>query len=278
MTAWNFAPGDAQASDSPHNGVKWGNAGTPRSNQSRTRKHTPTSSAAVANEQESDAAAKRWKRLLVFFIRLGSLAALAVITWINWQPYIGVVHYLLGPDSDHPMIRWIIWALTSLPLIGGIFDFLFNAIRSVFLHFLGVLVWCLFQALELIPLMLSTDTSIKSMIYGFAHFKPITINDGDTVEVKRLKRKYNSKPKEWIWTANIIATMAYLGDALFCWIWYPPVKNIKLFLIAPSMDQIDFRNLGLMLLTMFAFEGAIALWLFLIEGKRFWGLGQQQGA
>ena len=251
--------------------VQWGNPvdGTAsKGNHGKTRKHNST------GKPTQTASSIKWKNILILAIKVGLFAALFVVVWLNWQPYIGMMHALLAQEARNPLVRWVQWALSNIPILGGLFRWLFSGIHSVFLYFLGILVWMFFQALELIPVMLENNTSLRNLIHGMLNFERLEIKESDTSEVKGLKRRYNNQPKRWLQQGYVIASIAYLADLVCCWVYYPPVQNLQLFLMSPSMDQVDWRNVGLAMLTLFSFEFAVWLIIYLDYGKKLLGINK----
>ena len=221
----------------------------------------PTKSGQDLSEQGTNTLA-RW---LIALLRLCLFGALGVVIWLNIQPYIGMMTQLLGNQGRHPLVLFIL----GLPVIGWVL----GLVRTVFLSILGILVWGLFQVMELMPSVMNSNSGIKKMIFGLSRQQHFTVNASDPPLLRQMKVRYNRKPQTWMRKAVLAASIAYLADLLFCLFYYPPIQggmqNLTTFLLAPSADQIDVNNLALALVTLFSVEIAVWIFMWLLEGQNY---------
>ena len=239
--------------------------------QSDTRPHDTNSSGTTSSNQsfynQKPSNEEGIRQGLISFLKLCLLVAVGVVMWLNVQPYIGMLTALLADQVGHPVVQFML----RLPLIGWVLDL----ISDIFLSVMGFFLWAGFQLVELMPSVLKSSSGLKRMIYGFMQVKAIAINNDDPAFVKNMKLEHNRKPMTWIWKAYVAAAIAYLIDFAFCILYYPPIQggmqNIGIFLRAPSMDQIDFRNLALSIITLISVEVAVWLWMWVDEGKGYMG-------
>lgn len=238
----------------------WGNQGFNTPTAAQQNYPTPTPNRDISEESTNTLA-----RNLLTGLQLCLLAVLGLVIWLNIQPYIGMMNELLGNQGRHPLVIFIM----SLPGIGWLLGF----IKSIFLSVLGILLWGLFQIIELMPSIINSNNGLKNMLFGLSQHRRIQVNQGDPLLVKQMKVKYNCKPQTWMRKAVLAASVAYLVDFAFCLFYYPPInggmQNLSTFLLAPSADQIDFRNLTLALVTLFSVELAVWIFMWMLEGKNY---------
>ena len=205
--------------------------------------------------------------LLFSILKLSLLVGAGVTLWLNVQPYIGAMDVLLWGADRHPLIAFIL----NIPLIGWVL----RAVQGISTSILGILIWAIFQILELVPSILVASSNIKNLIAGFQKTKALPVKDDDPLFIKRLKVQYNRKPIMWLRKARIASTVAYLIDFVFCCVYYPPLKggiqNLGLFMQAATLADIDWRNLALAITTLFAVELIVWTFMWLDDGRMFMG-------
>lgn len=198
--------------------------------------------------------------LAVGILRISLLAGIGLIAWLNIKPYIGAVDALLFGDGQSP----IMLALKSLPVVG----WLVRGVQGFWSSLWGILLWAGFQVAEVMPVLLKNSESMKQLIYGIGNHRRLSPRPNATTTELMLIRQYNDKPQRWLQNAKWFATGAYVLDCVITFVHYPPIQGgfdgLRLWLAAPDFGAIDYRNLALMLITLFAFEGAIkvAMWMW----------------
>lgn len=211
----------------------------------------------------------------VFFIlRIALLSFVVAVGWLNLKPYVAVVDTLFWGDGLTPIMQLVF----SLPLIGWIASFL----RDSWSWVLGALVWALFQIFEVMPLLLKNSHTMKQLIYGIGKHQKIKPRDGATELELHLIEAYNSKPQRWLVTAKVLAFGAYVLDFIVAFIHYPPIAGgidgWRLWLAAPDFGSIDYANLALMGVVLFAFELAIWVACWIWEAKDLGVIPKSMGA
>lgn len=196
-------------------------------------------------------------RLLLQVLSFGLNVAIAFVCFLNIQPYIGAVEYLFAEISqDSALVQW----LMLLPVIGSVmgwFGALFNAV-------VGFFIWAIFQVLELLPQLAKGDRdNLERVSQNLAKFPVLSIESRDQEWIRQAKSTYNATPAKWYSVAVLVSCVAYLVDFVFCGLYYPPLQggwqSMGLFLAAPTLNDIDWKNLALLIVTLFAVE--VAFWL-----------------
>lgn len=189
--------------------------------------------------------------LLLKILKFCLLVGMGVFAFANIKPYIDIVGYLGSFFLSLPFMP----LLLRLPLIGWFLTTCGGLLQFVF----GTALWAILQIFELLPsVMLNNPTFLIAVISAYRGFSKLAKESGDNRVIRKLKDRYNSLPTAWLETANHYKAVAYVADALLCLAFYPPIKggwdNVGLFLIAPSMADIDWINALLALSSLFLVE------------------------
>lgn len=227
--------------------------------QSETRKHDPPS---TPNWRWAAQPSSR-KSTIFRLLRLALFVTGGFVIWLNVMPYMDGVSKLLEGDGMHPLIQF----LARVPVIG----WMVNLLRSITASLIGIALWGVFQIIELLPLfLLGSQRNIRQVIVGLSQRRLIPMIDSDPEFIRKLKVKHNRLPATWLSNAKKAASLVYIVDAAFCLWYYPPLTTeVKLWLMAPSMGDVDFKNLILAGATLIAVELVIACWLWLHNGQQF---------
>ena len=249
-------------------------------NQSETRKHDPKEKPKteskkpnwewVRNAGKSAQSKGDRKSFVIILLRIFLFVVGGFVIWLNIMPYMDGVTKLLDGAGMHPLIQFF----ARLPVIGWII----NTLHSIATSLIGIALWGVFQLLELLPLlMMGSQKQIRQVIAGLSQIKSLPINNDDPEFIRRLTVKHNRLPAEWVSNAKKAASIVYIVDAAFCLWYYPPLKtDLSLWLMAPSMSDVDFKNLILAAATLVAVELVVSCWLWLHNGRYFLGGGKTQ--
>ncbi|MBD2091846.1 hypothetical protein H6F67_18545 [Microcoleus sp. FACHB-1515] len=215
----------------------------------------------------------RKSALLVFILNLVfacMIIAAGLFIFLNIQPYIRAVEMLANQALNYSLINFVM----SLPLIG----WLLGLIASIATTLIGVALWAIFQFFELLPWILTRDAdTLRSLIERIERFEVLAVKPSDTPMVAALKERHNNIPIEWVAQATTYAAIAYTIDGLMNLVTYPPIKGgldaVSLWLLAPSMADVDWGNLITVVITLIAVEVIVKLWHWL---RQVFGYMRQQ--
>jgi hypothetical protein len=191
------------------------------------------------------------------------LVILAAIwfAFLNVQPYaIAVKNVMEGAIRDASFLKFI----ASLPII--------NAIAFVFgivLHwFIGFLLWIVVQTIEVLPIILKHDRAfVRTLINTSEQTQRFEIKDNDDPALKALKRWYNAFPALTLSRARTVSLFMYAIDFCICIVVYPPCpggfRQLMFLLFTGQFSQLNWRNITLLLITLFVIEAIVhfLLWL-----------------
>ncbi|MCC5636281.1 hypothetical protein LC593_10515 [Nostoc sp. CHAB 5844] len=197
--------------------------------------------------------AQRWTRLAFW-------AAVCVgigFAYFNILPYTQAVR-LLNKTVDNGFIQLI----SVLPVVNGIAATIGAGIHWI----LGFLVWALIQSIELFPIVLKHDPKfLEKVIQDAEGANRFDIKEDDPPSLQALKRWYNQFPYLTFGRAITYAIFAYTIDFCIAFFTYPPVKgdlfDFGFILMSGQFDQLDWRNLTSLLVTLFVIE---VIFLFLL--------------
>lgn len=188
------------------------------------------------------------------------IIAAGLFIFLNIQPYIRAVEMLANQALNYSLINFVM----SLPLIG----WLLGMIASIATTLIGVALWGIFQFFELLPWILTRDAdTLRSLIERVERFEVLSIKPSDSPMVAALKEQHNNIPLEWIAKATTYAAFAYAIDGIMNTVCYPPIQggldNVSLWLLAPSLSDIDWGNVITIVITLIAVEVIVKLWHWL---------------
>ena len=222
--------------------VQFGTQWWQRGNRSKTRQNRTLLEALIA--------------VTVFSL----LIATGLFVFLNVQPYIKVVEILAGQSLDWSIVNFVM----GLPAIG----WLLSLISGITATLIGIALWAIIQFFELLPTLLTRDIeTLRSIINRLEKAEQIPVSENDHPFLARLKDQFNDLPFEWIELAARVAMVVYPIDFGLCLMTYPPIaggfNSIGLFLIAPSLADIDWANLLCAIVTLFAIEVIWRAWHWL---------------
>ncbi|NDJ21002.1 hypothetical protein GS682_04945 [Nostoc sp. B(2019)] len=183
--------------------------------------------------------------------------------YLNIQPYAHAIKIIIGNTATDSTLLQFIY---SIPLIGPI-----AATAGTALHwFVGLLIWIIVQTIEVFPIILKRDRAFMKVLINKAQTADkFEIKDNDDPTLATLKRWYNSFPTLTMTSARNLALFVYAIDFCFCALVYPPCEDgfgqLMFILASGQWGQIDWKNVTLLLVTLFAIEAIIKLIFWLGE-------------
>jgi hypothetical protein len=188
--------------------------------------------------------------------------AAGLFIFLNIQPYIRAVELLANQALNYSLIQFVM----SLPVIG----WLLGTIASIATTIIGVALWGIFQFFELLPWILTRDAdTLRSLIERIEEFEVLAVKPSDSPMVAALKERHNNIPIEWVAKATTYAAFAYAIDGLMNLACYPPIQGgldaVSLWLLAPSLADVDWGNLITVVITLIAVEVIVRLWFWLSQ-------------
>lgn len=194
-----------------------------------------------------------WLRLLYW----GLVAAAIWFAYLNIQPYEKAVAFLSGKSVNAAFLAVVSW----IPIINGIVATLAKGITWIF----GTILWGIIQIIEVLPLILyNHEGFVANMIAKADGGHRYQEKDSDDPTLKMLKRIHNGLPTSIISNLETIKIFTYTVDFLICIFVYSPVASGNFsdffFVLATGQwSKLDYGNLMLVLITLFAIEVIVSL-------------------
>jgi hypothetical protein len=187
--------------------------------------------------------------------------------FLNINPYAQAVKLVIrNSTSDSSLIQII----AMIPIVNG-----FAALLGSAMHWLiGLILWGIIQTIEVFPILLKRDRAFMRVIIsenqGAEKFK---VDAKDDPALAALKGWYNRFPTLTMNNARNLALLTYAIDFLICTVVYPPCKGgfgqLMFILVSGQWTRLDWGNIALLMITLFAIEIIINLLFFLIETMYF---------
>ena len=197
--------------------------------------------------------------LLVICIALFLLLGLAIV-W-NVQPFMDIV-ILLADRIDFTNFAQFLFAL---PGIGGLFQW----IAVSFAAALGIMLYSIFQGLELAPFLYKRDPKrMRRIIEHWATWAKYRTVKKDGRAVSSMKRSYNNHPIRTYQTLCSTRNIVYILELAICFITHPPVTDGNLFtflwyLVTFQIGKIEWINVALMFSVLFLVDRVVRIVLSL---------------
>lgn len=195
----------------------------------------------------------QWLRILYWGLVLASI----YFAYLNIQPYEQAVRFLSGKVVNQAFM----YLISVIPIINGIAAFVGGGITWI----LGTLLWGVIQIIEVLPLVLyNHEGFMQQVISNVDRRSKYQVKDGDDPTLAMLKRTYNALPISVVSNLERIKIMTYTIDFLICITVYSPVPSGKFsdffwFVATGQWGKLDYSNLALALVTLFAIEIIISL-------------------
>jgi hypothetical protein len=177
--------------------------------------------------------------------------------YLNIQPYERAVAFLSGKTINAAFISLI----SVIPIINGLVAILAKSITWI----VGAILWAVIQIIEVLPLVLySHEKFMENMIASADRRAKYLEKESDDPTLKMLKRTYNHLPTSVVSNLEILKIFTYTIDFLICITVYSPVASGKFsdffFILATGQwNKLDYGNLALALVTLFAIEVIVSL-------------------
>jgi hypothetical protein len=188
---------------------------------------------------------------LIKFIRFCLFFAAAALIVANIKPYVNIVTWLGNGLGSLPFIQ----SLSTFPPLGWLLGNSGIGLATI----AGFLLWGLLQGLEMLPKIILDDPDALLVLMSWVYqFKKISHRDNDSPLLTKLKRRFNNLPLEWIEGMQQARAIAYIIDGILCFSFYPPIvggyDRLSVFLVAPSIQDLDIYNIVAAIATMFGLE------------------------
>ncbi|MEW6496891.1 MAG: hypothetical protein AB1589_30875 [Cyanobacteriota bacterium] len=177
--------------------------------------------------------------------------------YLNIQPYERAIAFLGGKTVNAAFLSLI----SVIPIINGLAAILAKSITWI----LGAVLWAVIQIIEVLPLVLySHEKFMVTMITSADQRAKYAEKENDDPTLKMLKRTYNHLPTSVVSNLEMLKIATYTIDFLICITVYSPVASGRFsdffFILATGQwGKLDYGNLALALITLFAIEVIISL-------------------
>ncbi|MCC5633448.1 hypothetical protein LC613_38960 [Nostoc sphaeroides CHAB 2801] len=177
--------------------------------------------------------------------------------YLNIQPYERAVSFLGGKATSSAFISLV----AAIPLINGIAAIFSKSLSWI----LGAILWSVIQIIEVLPLILYNNEKFIEKIVSEADGRSCyQEKETDDPTLKMLKRTYNHLPISVVSNLEVLKIFTYTVDFLICLTVYSPVESGKIsdliFILATGQwGKLDYGNLALALVTLFAIEVIVSL-------------------
>ncbi|MBD2254637.1 hypothetical protein [Nostoc parmelioides] len=194
-----------------------------------------------------------WLRLLYW----GLVCAGIWFAYLNIQPYERVVGLL----SSKSLNSAFVYLISIIPIVNGIAAIIGKGVTWI----LGTVLWGVIQIIEVLPLVLyNNERFVETVISSADSRSRYQLKDDDDPTLKMLKKVYNGLPTSVISNLEMLKVFTYTIDFLICITVYSPVESGEFsdffFILATGQwRKLDYGNLALALLTLFAIEVIISL-------------------
>ena len=187
--------------------------------------------------------------------------------FLNINPYAQAVKLVIrNSTSDTSLVQII----AMIPIVNG-----FAALLGSAMHWLiGLILWGIIQTIEVFPILLKRDRAFMKVIInesqGAEKFK---VGKDDDPAIAALKSWYNRFPTLTMSNARNLALLTYAIDFLICTVVYPPCKGgfgqLMFILVSGDWTRLDWGNIALLMITLFAIEIIINLLFWFSETMYF---------
>lgn len=187
--------------------------------------------------------------------------------FLNINPYAQAVRLIIrNSTSDTSLVQII----AMIPIVNG-----FAVLLGSAMHWLiGLILWGIIQTIEVFPILLKRDRAFMKVIInenqGAEKFK---VGKDDDPAIAALKNWYNRFPTLTMSNARNLALFTYAIDFLICTVVYPPCKGgfgqLMFILVSGQWTRLDWGNIALLMITLFAIEIIINLLFWFGETMYF---------
>lgn len=204
-------------------------------------------------------------KVLRWIVVVLTLVLLSALTMLNIQPYISMARQLVQMITDVPFLDF----LMLIPFVSSLISLIGRVAADLF----GVALWGVLQLLQVLPGVMRGDLKVlDTLIRGINQIVPYAIKSDDSEVLQELKEDYNAAPKKWLKRASTLAVVAYLIDAVLCFLRFPPYQGGVLSfwedvqLGVQSLESVDWPNLTSAIATLFGFELILTFAIWIAQG------------
>lgn len=191
----------------------------------------------------------------VRFLRFMLMFALALVAFFNIQPYIAIVGWFLETVQPSGLIAWVM----NVPAIGIPVAGFLAAIWEGLQFSGGLILWAIFQALQLLPTVVAGTQETRLIVIRAAERAPqLKVRNKDRQFVKHLKNAYNNDPASNFRKLQYAMAAAYLIDFLLCSWFFGVIQNWGTF-----NQSFSVRGLVMTAITVAAFQIAFNIFVML---------------
>lgn len=187
--------------------------------------------------------------------------------FLNINPYAQAVKLVVRDSTSDSSLVQII---AMIPIVNG-----FAALLGSAMHWLiGLILWGIIQTIEVFPILLKRDRAfMKTIINENNQAEKFKVDAKDDPALAALKIWYNRFPTLTMSNARNLALFTYAIDFLICTIIYPPCKGgfgqLMFILVSGQWTGLDWGNIALLMITLFAIEIIINLLFWFSETMYF---------
>jgi hypothetical protein len=196
---------------------------------------------------------QKWLRILYWGLVLTGI----YFAYLNITPYAKAVEYL----SSRTISEAFTYLISVIPIVNGIASIIGRGITWI----LGAILWGVIQIIEVLPLILYNHEGFMQQVISNADSRSkYQIKDTDDPTLAMLKRTYNALPTSVVSNLEKLKIATYTADFLICITVYSPVASGKFtdffwVLATGQWGKLDYGNLALALITLFAIEVIVSL-------------------
>ncbi|HEY9665262.1 MAG TPA: hypothetical protein V6C91_00570 [Coleofasciculaceae cyanobacterium] len=211
------------------------------------------SSSAGAGSQKKKKTPQKWLRILYW----GLVGCGIYFAYLNIAPYARAVEFLGGRTVSQAFL----YLISVIPIVNGIAAIIGRGITWL----LGAMLWGVIQIIEVLPLILYNHEGFMQQVISNADSRAkYQIKDTDDPTLAMLKRTYNALPISVVSNLEKLKIATYTVDFLICITVYSPVESGKFsdffwVLATGQWGKLDYGNLALALITLFAIEIIVSL-------------------
>ena len=182
-------------------------------------------------------------------------AVIVFFAYLNIAPYEAAIRILLTPDQPSGLSIFVL----NLPVIGA----MARGGQNLLFWLVGAVLWAVLQTFELLPLLLfASRRALRGVLQQGQNSETFVIGENDDPALASIKKAYNRLPYQIVRQFRNAALGAYTVDLLICLRVYPPVENAAqafMILSTGAWQLVDWGNVGLLLITLFAVEILVSL-------------------
>ncbi len=223
-------------------------------------------------------AGKPWQQSLRPWVNLLSLllfAAVVIVCLWNIAPYEVAVRAIASRFEGTALLDFLLW----LPVIGAIL----GAIGGFMFWVIGAVVWACIQVIELMPMFMTNHPGyVRSVLNAQAATPKFRVQPDDDGLTRHLKKFYNRLPLRFLLLARRLRGVVYVIDLVIVMAVYPPCEGGLgrfFFLLGTGQwGKLDWTNIFLMFVTLFAVEAIVKVVLVVNHFRRYLKASQAQAA